>query len=185
MTGSRSDRGRRSLAIGTMCVLLASAGAAVGATWLRDCETLEKCAAHYSERAPRMGWAGLSLRVCSGVEQAIEGTERLGFDVVDVSPGSPASTAGIQTGDRVVALNGVEFPVAGGAELMMNLSAGIGIGDRVRYRILRDDRALTFTISMAEPPPSVISRRVLGLLALRFGPREMAKYLEEHPLEPE
>lgn len=176
-------RKRWSCAIGTLCLLLASSGAAIGATWLRDCETLETCASLYLEKIPHVGWPGFSMHVCSGEDHTIEGTDRLAFEVTRVLPESPASTTGIQVGDRVVALNGVEFPTAGGVELLMGMVTDIGVGDRVRYRVLRDDRALSFTIKTVEPPSSVVSRWVLAYLALRFGPGETGRYLKENPLE--
>lgn len=183
MTGNRSGRIWRGLAIGTLGVLLASSGAGAGAASPRECDSLETCAAYYLEKAKRMGWAGFSLHVCTGDEHTIEGTNRLAFPVQSVSPESPAALAGIRVGDRVAALNGVELPVAGGTELWADMAADLGIGDRVRFRVLRDDRPLTFTIKMAEPPSSLISQRVLYYLALRFGPRETARYLDENPLD--
>jgi len=95
-----------------------------------------------------------------GIQIRTDGVLVAGLCEVDGSGARPAETAGLKTGDRIVAADGV--PVADAASLMQAIEAGEG---GVTLQVQRGERSLHFTV---EPALSGEGRPMLGLL-LRDG----------------
>jgi 2-alkenal reductase len=75
-----------------------------------------------------------------------------GTMVVNVVPDGPADTAGIQAGDVITAVAGVDIEsVSGLTELLFEHHPG----DSVDFTILRDGETLTITVTLGERPSSI------------------------------
>jgi len=72
--------------------------------------------------------------------------------LLKVHPNSPADTAGIKIGDRIIAKNGT--PVKGLADL--RAMSKLQIGERVEYTLLRNCKE--FTVTLIAIPASSLSR---------------------------
>ena len=83
------------------------------------------------------GRIGISLRE---LNPSTDGGRSEGARIAEVSPGSPAETAGLRKGDVVVGLNG--RPVRGAAELRARLSV-VPVGDSVELQVQRGNEKRT------------------------------------------
>ena len=87
------------------------------------------------------GWLGVEI------EARID--DRPGLEVARVMPGSPAEKAGIRSGDRLLAVDGVEV------NRFARLARTIGSrapGTRVKVKLLRNGKPLTVTVVLGERP---------------------------------
>ncbi|HEX6924191.1 MAG TPA: PDZ domain-containing protein [Longimicrobiaceae bacterium] len=98
------------------------------------------------EEAPRRGWLGFTYTADDdGGDESIR--------IERVYPGSPAATAGLREGDRIVRWNGDE-DVQG---VLENLR--LAPGDTVRLRVRRgDERDRDMLVIADQRPPSAIAR---------------------------
>jgi len=69
--------------------------------------------------------------------------------VVAVEADTPAAAAGLQEGDRIMALNGTEVTLS---EPLTELVRAQAVGDEVELTVVRDDTELTLTAVLAEHP---------------------------------
>lgn len=96
--------------------------------------------------APSPGWVGINVRV----------TEKTGEPalvvITDVWPGSPAEKAGIQAGDRVLRVNGVEIS----PRQFRSVSQRLQPGDPMSLVVERDGDRLDLTV-VAEPRPARVA----------------------------
>ena len=72
-----------------------------------------------------------------------------GVQVVQVTPGSPAASAGVQTGDIITAVNGTAL---GANATLGSILAGHQAGDHLVLSIRRGSQSLTITVTLAERP---------------------------------
>jgi S1-C subfamily serine protease len=109
----------------------------------------DKCAkeakAHATEQA-KHGWLGLDVDKSAS-----------GYVVTGVAAGSPASQAGFQKGDVLVAFNGIALTDAN-KDALKKAKAGITVGSRVTYTVSRDGAQRQIAAKMAEVPPEVLAR---------------------------
>jgi S1-C subfamily serine protease len=85
------------------------------------------------------------LRVKAGL------TQEAGVRIVEVQPGSPADTGGLQPSDVIL---GVDGEVVTGIDDIARLLDGTKIGQRVSVRVLRDASAIkTVVVVPAERLP--------------------------------
>jgi len=130
-------------------------------------------------RAARAIVLGLSLAlgigglVSSGqiFTRAYLGMNHRNFTVAQVSPGGPAADAGIRTGDRIVAVDGI--PVSASTQARLALR-GLRAGGALHLRLMSPDRAeRTVILSGIKPPWNEIAWRfttaAAGLCALLVG----------------
>ena len=82
-----------------------------------------------------------------GVGRAAADDGRPGATVAEVLPASPAEAAGVEPGDRVLAVDG--RPVATEAEMML-LRTRLRPGEPVAYRLARGDREIELTLAPVE-----------------------------------
>jgi S1-C subfamily serine protease len=103
------------------------------------------------------GYLGVSLYPpVTGERQFVapfaEGTEPLlakGALVVVVEADTPAAAAGLQEGDRILALNGTEVTLS---QPLTELVRAQAVGDEVELTVMREDTELTLTAVLAEHP---------------------------------
>ena len=109
-------------------------------------ECLDAMVAHYKEK----GWIGVS------VEWVESGTQ---MEVQDVVPEGPAFQAGIQIGDRIIAMNGVMFKPENKeklAELQKNKKPGV----RFTFTVLRNGKAKKIAVTLGHMPDDIIATAI-------------------------
>ena len=96
------------------------------------------------------GYIGIGLRdVDADLQRSLQLRTASGALVQDVSAGSPGARAGIRIYDLIVAVDG--RPVSGDEQLIQMI-ARLQPGTLARLHVLRDDRALTIPVKLAERP---------------------------------
>jgi S1-C subfamily serine protease len=108
-----------------------------------------------AQRAP--GWIGIGFEVRS-VDPAAGGAPT--SVVTEVRAGSPAAAAGVEVGDRLITINGVDA-----AREFENLAERLAlrVGDRVQIRVERGGRRIDLSLRAGERPSgfTVTNRRVI------------------------
>ena len=107
-------------------------------------ECLDAMVNHYKNR----GWVGLELENQDGLEHMI---------VTRVVPGSPAEAAGFREGDRLEALNDVQFKEAN-ISALKELQADQTPGKQVVYRVERKGGMRELWVTLAAVPDEVMGR---------------------------
>ncbi|MCB1037487.1 MAG: PDZ domain-containing protein [Acidobacteria bacterium] len=107
----------------------------------QDC--LNSMAAHLKEK----GWVGIEL------EAADNGFSR----VSKVIDGSPAASAGMHTGDVLLAINEVELSKENKAELK-KLKSSLAPGVKAKYTVLRDGSKQQVAVTLGNVPDELIAR---------------------------
>jgi S1-C subfamily serine protease len=127
--------------------------------WLALALTL--CLTSAAEARP---WAWLGVRIRDISEQEMESVaarhgvrEGFGVVVVEVIEDTPASRAGIKSGDIVVALNG--RPVTE-TRLLQRLITAAGANADVRLTVLRPEGRQPFTVRLTTMPAALAGDRV-------------------------
>jgi len=96
------------------------------------------------------GWLGLSIQdVTPAMSRSLGLTEPKGALVADVSPRSPAASAGLQRGDVILRVN--DKPVEDSGHLR-NLVAGIRPGTTISLTILREGKERRVPVAVADQP---------------------------------
>ena len=105
------------------------------------------------------GYVGVMLRdVDPDLQRSLGLTSSAGALVQDITPGSPGERAGVRTYDLIVAVDGK--PVEGN-DALIQLIASHPPGTTTTLQILRDGRALSLPVKLAERP---LRRRALAAL---------------------
>ncbi len=81
----------------------------------------------------------------------------LGPYIYSISEGSAAEQAGLERGDRIVSINGVE--VNNAAEVKEQVS-GVSVGDTLTMIVSRNGQSVTVTVTMGEYIPNGIKGRI-------------------------
>ena len=119
--------------------------------------------------ASRLGWAGMTYLPIVGSKKAPK--PMIGVSpgsVVLVYPGSPASRAGIDRGDEVVAINGIP---ASDVPRLTTLNAATRAGDVLTYTIRRNGTTRDVGVRLESPvrsPAILVSLTVNVFVALTF-----------------
>lgn len=116
----------------------------------------EKCAhqtaAAHKEKAAQLaakGWLGLKT------EKDASGAYR----VASIAPGSPAAQAGFQTGDVLVAMNGIALTDAN-KDSLKKAKANLGVGKQISYTVRRAGAEQTVAATLAPVPDAVLAEWV-------------------------
>ncbi len=83
-----------------------------------------------------------------------------GMEVILIAPGGPAEGAGIQLGDKIVAVDGTTLEEAGTADALSLLIAGEA-GSEVTITVLRSGKSLDITMKRAEVTFPVVTGEVV------------------------
>jgi serine protease Do len=109
-------------------------------------------------------WAWLGVRIRDLTEQEMDEIssrhglrEGFGVFIVEVMEGTPAQTAGLKTGDLVVALE--ERPVTE-TRMLQRLIATSSPGTAVRLTVLRSDGRRRLDVRLAAMPRPVVGERI-------------------------
>lgn len=108
-------------------------------------DQVDRIAADLAEHgAVRHAFLGVGLRV--------DPNDTLGVRVMKVAPGSPAETAGIRVGDRILAIEAEEMRTS---EEITSIVRGMRPGDEISLTILRDEeiRPIVATLGSATAEP--------------------------------
>ena len=108
----------------------------------------QECLDHMAQKMKNSGWVGLEL-------DKDETTG--GLLVQKVIPGSPAESAGIQAGDVLAALNGVQISQANDAELQ-KVRKEWKPGQSVTYTIKRNGADRQENLTLAPMPADVLAK---------------------------
>lgn len=110
----------------------------------------EVCLKEMVRNLKKRGWVGIELEMSSQ-----NGTPK----VTNVLPESPARRAGLEVGDRLVALNGVAYERSNQQQLKKIYSAMVP-GMRIVYTVERGERQLEVPIELATLPSAVMQQWV-------------------------
>ncbi|MDX9857853.1 MAG: DegQ family serine endoprotease [candidate division Zixibacteria bacterium] len=96
------------------------------------------------------GWLGVSIQdVDETIAQAMKLPQTTGALVGDVSEDSPAAKAGLEAGDLITSVDGREIR---NSSQLRNQIAATPPGSSVRLGVIRNDRAITLTVTLGELP---------------------------------
>jgi C-terminal processing protease CtpA/Prc len=109
----------------------------------------QECLDYMANQLKNTGWVGVELEMES----------EKGPEVTKVVEGSPAEEAGIQPGDILVAINGIEVNDENGEKLQA-ARAGMGPGTSVTWSMARDDMDRKVAITLAPMPADILARYI-------------------------
>ena len=114
----------------------------------------EKCAAEAQDCLNQMvqhfqsrGWVGVEL----------DSDDTGVLTVTKVEPNSPADTAGLKTGDVLLALNGIRFSEEN-KEAMKGAQAKMTVGATVTYTVDRAGQNMDLDVSLGSIPDTVMAK---------------------------
>jgi C-terminal processing protease CtpA/Prc len=128
----------------------AAPAAAGGEKCRKDAEHARATHAAHHDKAEAMrqaGWTGMQ----------VEKDEAGAYRVVRVHSATPAATAGVQVGDRVVAYQGIALADAN-KEALHAAKKGRKVGSRVTYALERNGSPREVALTLAEVPEPVLAR---------------------------
>jgi C-terminal processing protease CtpA/Prc len=114
-------------------------------------EDLATCAHKMAEHLAKKGWIGISMD---------KGDDKGDVSLEEVVAGSPADKAGLQVGDVLLSLNGIQVSEEN-KEALMKEYKGLYPGQTINYRIRRDGEELSVDIELV-PVPRHIAAQWIG-----------------------
>jgi C-terminal processing protease CtpA/Prc len=108
----------------------------------------QSCLNWFADKYKNRGWAGVSLEMSDA-----------GLRVSEVHPGTPAAGAGVQVGDVLVAINGVEYKPEN-QDKMAEFEEQMVPGGEFTYTISRNGTTKDIGFALAEMPMDVVARMV-------------------------
>ena len=98
----------------------------------------------------RTAWPGLQVQpVTPYLAQRLGYTEARGLLVTRLDVGGPAATGGLQVGDRIMKVNGIEVRSVDDAQRAI---FGAGVGDKLEVGFEREGKARSVTLTLREAP---------------------------------
>ncbi len=150
------------IALPTLAILLTVGGASVayggGETCRKtaetrqasygDCESsAEECLSAMAAKIASKGWAGFET----------EKDEAGHYTVARVEHGSPAASAGLRTGDVLLAMNGIDL-YAEDKTALKQAKKGLGVGSAIQYKVKRDGAKKVVELTLTEVPSRVMAQ---------------------------
>lgn len=126
---------------------------------------LEECLESLANRMKSSGWVGVELEIDD---------EKKLYTIVKVLESSPAEAAGIQIGDRLLAVNGVPFAEFRN-EMLVGKCDAWKPGESVTYTIKRGDVDRTIRLVLAPMPAEVLARYIGEHIQKHAGQNEDAE----------
>jgi S1-C subfamily serine protease len=153
--------------VGINSAIFSTTGGFAGVGFAVPSNTIAKIAPVLIERGffehPWLGVSGIDMT--PEIAEAIGLGEPRGFLVIEVAPGSPADSAGVQGGDTPVQLNGREIPLGGDVVLAINdrdvrkiddvlgyLQQATQVGETVTLTVWRDGQTIEIDVILGARP---------------------------------
>ena len=146
----------------TAMLLLAAVPADAGDYGKCEASTQE-CLDHMAAKMQGSGWVGVEL-------DEVENSDAK--EVTKVVSGSPAEEAGLEAGDLLLAINGVDFSEAN-KEKLGAMWKSVKPGDEVTWTMSRNDYDRKVTITLGRMPADLLARYI-GQHMLEHAAVEMA-----------
>lgn len=112
-------------------------------------QPLEHCVTEMAKRIKAKGWVGIEI------DYEEDGT----LTVTRVIPDSPAEAAGLEVGDRILAMNGISYATADRATLKQAYKAKKP-GHTITYSVRRGERKIEVPVKLAHVPEHVMAQWV-------------------------
>ena len=110
----------------------------------------QECLDYMATKMQNSGWVGVELD---------ETADKIGMQVTKVMEGAPAGAAGIQIGDVLLAINGIELSEAN-EEKLSEARASLKPGAAVKWTMRRGDSQRELDLTLAPMPADVLARYV-------------------------
>ena len=153
--------------VGINSAIFSTTGGFAGVGFSVPSNTIAKVAPVLIERGffdhPWLGVSGIDMS--PEIAEAIGLGEPRGFLVIEVSPGGPADSAGVEGGDTPVQLNGREIPLGGDVVLAINdrdvrkiddvlgyLQQATQVGEIVTLTVWRDGQIIEIDVTLGARP---------------------------------
>ncbi|VEN73458.1 putative periplasmic serine endoprotease DegP-like [Candidatus Desulfarcum epimagneticum] len=106
------------------------------------------------------GWLGVSIQDLTEEMARYHGVKnKEGALVINVFEGDPADAAGIRPGDIIIAVDGKKVKTV---RELTGMIADIGVGDRIRLKVLREGKVRSFDVKIAKRQESKLSSHKNG-----------------------
>jgi len=135
------------LLLGALLVALMLAPVAVAQERERCDADLESCLNWMAKFYANRGWSGLELDDSTYV-------------ISGLFPGSPAASSGIQVGDQLVAVNGLDISDTNNIEQLMELQQQMTPGATRTYTLKRDGKRRNYDFKLVAMPFETVARMV-------------------------
>ena len=112
----------------------------------------QDCLDHMAAKMKTGGWVGVELDKSDNAS---------GYTVTKVVPGSPAEASGIQAGDQLFALNGIEINDKN-EDALKKAKKDWKPGQTVNYTVLRNGQERQVTLTLASMPADVLAKFIGG-----------------------
>jgi S1-C subfamily serine protease len=153
--------------VGINSAIFSTTGGFAGVGFSVPSNTIAKVAPVLIERGffehPWLGVSGIDMT--PEIAEAIGLGEPRGFLVIEVAPGGPAESAGVQGGDTPVQLNGREIPIGGDVVLAINdrdvrkiddvlgyLQQATQVGETITLTVWRDGQIIEIPVTLGARP---------------------------------
>ncbi len=137
--------------IGTLALLAVVSASAFAGDGKQCSYGTQECLDYMATKMKKSGWIGVELEM-------VENSHAL--QIVKVVDESPAQAAGLQAGDILFAMNGIELGVKENEEAIKKARAELKPGSSVTYTIKRNGTDREVTLTLAPMPADLLARYV-------------------------
>lgn len=142
-------------------------GQSAGISFAIPLATIESIVEQLVDRGEvRRGFLGISMPSEAHRIDLGHGQVTTGVLVADVQEDSPASLAGLQAGDVILAIDGARVPAV--AALRSTIST-LPPGEQIELRIYRDGDTQTIEVTLDEMPQDLLARSAITQIPMRLG----------------
>ena len=108
---------------------------------------VDSCLNWFAKTYAKRGWTGMELNDET-------------YEIIRLAPGTPAAESGIQIGDRLVAVHGIEIHDESNMEQLLQLQREALVGSTRTYTLKRDGRRRNYDFTLVPLPLEVVARQV-------------------------